>query len=157
MQSINSTISNLEKNPDGGKTVLLKDMASLYKQVPEKENQNKPIYKVFVKNFYPINIAETLIYPGTIGKEFHMTKGHVHKSGKEEFYILLEGKGSLLLQKNNKPRTIKLKKGELTLIHKGEAHRLVNIGKTPLKAMSIYHEDSKPSYEIKFKKRIFRK
>ena len=50
-----------------------------------------------------------------------------------------------------------MKKGKIALIPEGYAHRLVNTGNKKLKVLTIYHEDSKPSYNVKFKKRFFRK
>jgi len=149
------TIRDFEKNYDKKKVARLKDFEESFLEV-EKEKRNEVIYEVFVKKFSPINLGLTVVNPGTIGKEFYMTHGHVHKKLIPEFYILLEGKGVLLIQKG-KPKTIELKKGEIKLIPIGYAHRLINTGKKKLKVLTIYHEDSRPSYNVKFKKRFFRK
>jgi len=114
------------------------------------------IYEVFVKTFSPLDLGLTVIEPGVVGKEFHMTKGHVHSRKIPEFYVLLDGSGILLAQKG-KLEVIKLKKGELVLIREGYAHRLVNNGRRKLKVLAVYHEDSRPKYGVKFKRRFFRK
>ena len=61
------------------------------------------------------------------------------------------------MQKNNKVRSIKLKRGETTLIPEGYSHRLINPGNKKLKVLTIYQGDSMPNYDIKFKKRFFKK
>ena len=70
------------------------------------------------------------------------------------------GKGmygiTYLVQKNNKQKTIKLKKEEITLIPEDYVHRLINIGNKKLKVLTIYHENSKPDYNIRFKKKFFK-
>lgn len=153
------TILIFEKNPEEIYTVTLKDMKEHFKDRPFVEEilkkQNPSIYNVYIKKFPPINLGLTEINHGTINKEFYMTRGHIHSEKTPEFYVLLEGSGIVLLQKNE-PKTIKLKKGEITLIPEGFVHRLINIGKKKLKVLTIYHEDSKPNYKIKFKKRLFK-
>ena len=150
-----STIKNFEKNYDEKHTTRLKDMDNRFKdQISIKENPI--IYRVFIKKFSPINLGLTVINPGAINKEFFMTKGHIHTKKTPEFYILFEGSGLLLIQKNNKQKTIKLKKEEITLIPEDYVHRLINIGNKKLKVLTIYHENSKPDYNIRFKKKFFK-
>ncbi|MFH1290774.1 MAG: glucose-6-phosphate isomerase family protein [Nanoarchaeota archaeon] len=143
------TVRELEKDHDKKKTVKVQD-------VFPSSKENKKIYEVFIKNYSPMNFALTILNPGTVKKEFYMTKGHVHKTKMQEFYILLEGKGKLILQKGPL-KEINLKKKELNLVPSGFAHRLINTGKTKLKVLTIYHEDSEPQYGVKFKKRFFKK
>ena len=151
-----STIKAFEKNYDKKQIVAFQDMQNKYcKIISIKENPI--IYQVFIKKFSPMQLGLTIINSGAINNEFYMTKGHIHDKKTPEFYILLEGKGILLIQKENKSKTINLKKGEITLIPAGYAHRLINIGDKKLKALTIYHEDSKPNYNIEFKKRFFKR
>ncbi len=150
------TIKQFEKNYNKKHTVRLKDIANRFKHSKNTED-NPVIYETFIKSFSPMQLSLTVINPGNVNKEFYMTRGHIHLTKKPEFYILLEGSGILLLQKNNKPKTIKLKKGEIALIPEGYAHRLINIGNKKLKVLTIYHKNSKPNYNVKFKKRFFRK
>ena len=161
MKSYNKTIREFEKKKSNIRR--LKDVVEWYSnkkaiQKELKKNKNKVIYETFTDNFSPINLTLTIVHPGTIGKEYYMTKGHVHKKKTSEFYILLEGKGELLLQKKNeKPKVIHLKKGEIALIPIGYAHRIINTGNKKLKVLTIYHEDSKPDYSIVFKKRFMKR
>ena len=155
----NKTIKHFEKNKS--KARRLKDVVTWYsdkKAIAEAlgENKNKVVYETFTDNFSPLNLTLTVVSPGTIGKEYYMTKGHIHRKKVPEFYILLEGRGKLLMQKQSKVKIIDLKKGEIALIPTGYAHRLINTGNKKLKVLTIYDQESKPDYNIKFKKRFFR-
>jgi len=153
------TIREFEKHKS--KARRLKDVGRWYKDkdaVAEilKSEGNRVIYETFTDKYHPINLTLTVVHPGVIGKEFHMTKGHVHRKLTPEFYILLEGNGKLVLQKGGM-RVIELKKGEIALIPKGFAHRLVNEGRKDLKVLTIYDQASRPDYHIRFRRRFFRK
>src|SRR3989344_4925861 len=145
-----STIKDMEKNYDEKVVVKLKDIEKRFKDSSAIKD-NPIIYEVFIKNFMPVNLGLTVLYPGNINREFYITRGHIHKKPTPEFYILLEGLGLLLMQKNNIPKTIRLIKGKLTLIPVGCAHRLINIGNRKLKVLTIYDKTSMPGYKVKFK------
>jgi len=149
------TIKDFEKNYDERKTKTLKAMQKYYLKTDLLKNNNV-IYEVFIKKLSPINLALTVINPGSVDKEYYMTSGHIHLKKTPEFYILLDGKGILLVQKD-KLKIVNLKKGEIAFIPEGYAHRLINNGKQKLKVLTIYHEDSRPNYNIKFNKRFFKK
>lgn len=149
------TIRDFEKNYDKKYVVRLKELKNIFKE-KSAEDENKIVYEVFRKKLSPMGLALTVINPGTVKDEFFMTKGHIHRKKTPEMYILLEGKGILLLQKNV-PQVINLKKGEITLVPENYAHRLVNTGDKKLKVLNIYDENSKPDYNVKFKKRFFGK
>ncbi|MDO8508275.1 MAG: glucose-6-phosphate isomerase family protein [Nanoarchaeota archaeon] len=151
-----STIKNLEKNYDKKVVVTLQDLEKNFKN-PQNSKDNPIIYEVLIKKQSPINIGLTVLNPGAINKEFYMTRGHIHQKPTPEFYILLDGKGLLLLQKSSIIKKIILKKGKITLIPPHYAHRLINIGEIKLKVLTIYDESSMPNYKIKFKKRFFKK
>jgi glucose-6-phosphate isomerase, archaeal len=157
MKTYKKTIRKFETEGKKG-TRTLKDMPNYYeKGALSKLNPKTKIYDLFTKDFSPIKMTLTEMYPGSVGKEYFYTKGHIHTKQTPEFYILLEGFGKLLIQKNNKPTIIKMKLGEITLIPKGYAHRLINTSNKKMKVLTIYHEDSKPSYKVKFKKKVFKK
>jgi glucose-6-phosphate isomerase, archaeal len=153
------TIKEFERHRS--KPRRLKDVGKWYKDKDAVEGilrseGNRVIYETFTDKFSPIDLTLTVVHPGVIGKEFHMTKGHVHRKLTPEFYILLEGKGKLVIQKNEM-KVIELKKGEIALIPKGYAHRLVNDGRKDLKVLTIYDQASRPDYHIRFRKRFFRR
>ena len=160
MKTYKKTIRNFEKDFEKKSVRKLSGLKNnfLHKEEVQKILKRKDpiVYEVFIKDFPPISLGLTVINPGSIKKEFYFTAGHIHKGKTPEFYILLEGKASLLIQRG-KSKTIDMKKGKIALIPEGYAHRLVNTGNKKLKVLTIYHEDSKPSYNVKFKKRFFRK
>ena len=89
------TIKHFEKSKSNARK--LKDVAKWYsdkKAIKKELKKNKIIYETFTDKFSPINLTLTVVHPGTIGKEYHMTKGHIHRKKVPEFYILLEGKGN---------------------------------------------------------------
>ncbi|MEK6843843.1 MAG: glucose-6-phosphate isomerase family protein [Nanoarchaeota archaeon] len=152
----NKTIREFENNYDKKEIIKLRDMKNRFKDESNFDD-NSIIYDVYIKKLSPIQLGLTVINPGAINEEFYMTRGHVHSNRTPEFYILLEGSGVLVMQKNNKAQRVNLKKGEITLIPEGYAHRLVNVGKKKLKALTVYQEDSMPNYNIKFKKRFLKR
>ena len=108
------TIKHFEKSKSNVRK--LKDVAKWYsdkKTILEGLKKNKIIYETITDKFFPINLTLKTIHPGTIGKEYYMTKGHIHRKKVPEFYILLEGKGKLLMQKSSHVKVIDLKKGEI--------------------------------------------
>ena len=154
----NKTIESFNKHHDERYERKLKDLHGIFKdrEAYEKEIKKNPIiYELYTKNLSPIRNTLTVIYPGKIGKEFYMTRGHIHKNKTPEFYILLEGKGILLMQNSEKVKVIKMKLGKIELIPKGYAHRIINNGNEKLKVLTIYREHNNPNYKIKFKRRFF--
>ncbi len=161
MKSYTKTVNSYEKKYENKGARKLSDLKGYFSDKKSYDEmlakKDIVVYETFTKSDSPMKYTLTVVNPGRVGKEFFMTKGHIHGNKTEEFYILLEGKGKLLLQnKSGKVKVIDLKKGEIALIEKGFAHRLVNTGLKKLKVHTIYHEDSKPNYSVKFK-RIFKK
>ncbi|MEM3074872.1 MAG: glucose-6-phosphate isomerase family protein [Candidatus Pacearchaeota archaeon] len=151
------TIKNFEINFDNKKIRKLKDLKGIFMNfnLSEKKILNEIVYETYTKKLSPINLTLTILYPGKINEEFYMTKGHIHKTKTPEFYILIEGKGILLTQKGNKIKTTNMKRGKIELIYGDWAHRIINTGNKKMKVMTIYHENSKPDYNITFKRRFF--
>lgn len=152
---------NLEKKCDEKIVRRLRDLENSFsdfkgvKKILEKHNP--VIYEVFIKKLQGFNIGLTIINPGTIGvrKEFYMTKGHRHKKPSPELYLLIEGKGKLIIQ-NTSSETIELKKNKIHIVPKNYAHRLVNAGTKKLKVLTIYSAVAGHDYRIQFKKRLFK-
>jgi 3-hexulose-6-phosphate synthase len=133
-----------------------KDIKDKFKNL-SKIKKDKILYTVYVNTLdKEKNIALTSINPGDIQGEYFMTKGHKHSNPIPEEYILISGKGKLLLQ-DKKPKTIELKPFKKVHIPGKSAHRLINTGKTKMEVLSIYNKNSNPNYNFEFKKRIFKK
>lgn len=75
----------------------------------------------------------TRIYPGRIGDEYHMTKGHYHARREQgEVYLGLSGRGYLVMQtEGGEVSTIAMQPGTAAYVPPYWAHRTVNIGDEP--------------------------
>ena len=151
---------NLEKEHDEVVIRTLKDMSGKYSDQEEikaiLKHYNPLIYKVFVKKSDDVDYGVTVIYPGTIGKEYYMTKGHNHNTPSPETYILLEGEGKLIIERGDDARVLDLKRNEKVVVPEDYAHRTVNTGTKQLKFLAIYDPKAGHNYNTEFKKRLFK-
>lgn len=76
----------------------------------------------------------TTMYPGHVGGEFYMTRGHFHeRRDMGEVYYTQSGLGILLLEsRDGISRIIEMKPGVCAFIPPDWAHRSVNTGSEPL-------------------------
>ena len=91
----------------------------------------------------------TTLYPGVVGSEFYMTKGHFHgvlETG--EVYYALQGSGLLLTEDRHRhTRWRPLAPGRAAYAAKGFAHRMVNTGDEPLVCFFAYRADAGHDYK----------
>ena len=143
-----------------------RDMAGFFLDaVAQEEMENTLIYDVFAvehdaKNG-ELSYAVTKIYPGRIGDEFFMTKGHFHtKTDTAEIYIVISGKGVLLLQKDDVCNAIPVERGSILYVPPDWAHRSVNVGEEPFIFLAVYPSDAGHNYgpiaEYGFKKLVLK-
>jgi len=152
--NIKSDYKNLKKSYDKKVTRKLNDMKDRFKN-PEGVKGNPLLYSVFIKDFGVFETGMTVIEPGTINKEFFMTKGHRHKKPFSEIYILTEGKGKLLIQ-GSETKIINMKKNNVYIIPGKTGHRLINTGNKKFGVYTIYAKNAGHDYDFKFKKRVFK-
>lgn len=76
----------------------------------------------------------TILYPGKIGSEYYMTKGHFHSILETaEVYYTLSGEGYMVMEsQDGDTREIRLSKNNAVYVPRGYAHRTVNTGSVPL-------------------------
>ena len=81
-----------------------------------------------------IYFGTTIIYPGKVGLEYHLTRGHYHrKRDHAETYQALSGRGYVLFQREEGATcTAELVPGKVTYVPPFWAHRSVNISDVPL-------------------------
>ena len=95
-----------------------------------------------------IAFGTTILYPGTVGDEYFMTKGHFHTLlDTAEVYYVLSGTGMMMME---------TPEGEVTCldVHPGDAlyvpgrwaHRSINIGDEPLVMFFVYRADAGHDY-----------
>jgi glucose-6-phosphate isomerase len=92
--------------------------------------------------------GNTTIYPGTVGGEYIMTKGHFHALGdRTEYYLGVKGEGFLLFMDRDRGyRVEKMTAGSLHFIGPQLAHRVINTGTTPLTFLACWPADAGHDY-----------
>lgn len=76
-----------------------------------------------------------VIYPGQVGAEYHLTKGHIHAwRPAAEVYIGLRGRGMMLLEneETGEAAALLLTAGGTVYVPGSTAHRTINTGDEPL-------------------------
>lgn len=152
-------LEKMKLNPEGELIIRrLSDVVDIFqdkkvaKEIALKENPI--IYKV-----YNVQIPEehghlqhciSIIFPGKIGNEYYMTKGHFHKiKDTAEVYLTLKGRGKLVMQTpDQKSKVLEMKEGSISYIPPYWAHRTVNIGDEPLIFFGVYRGDAGHNYGI---------
>jgi len=90
----------------------------------------------------------TIIYPGKVGDEYFMTKGHFHTIiDTAEVYYTLKGEGFMVME-NPEGDTIEmpLSKGQAIYVPRRYAHRTVNTGTTPIVLFYTFAADAGHDY-----------
>ncbi|WP_072570483.1 glucose-6-phosphate isomerase family protein [Enterobacter sp. SA187] len=85
-------------------------------------------------------VGVTHLYPGKVGDEYFMTRGHFHQRREQgEVYFGLRGSGLLLLQnEQGEARLEKVMPGSVHIIPGFTAHRLINTGNETLSALAVW-------------------
>jgi glucose-6-phosphate isomerase, archaeal len=117
-------------------------------------SQNDPL----VYEFYDLGIQEkssdiaygtSIVYPGKIGREFYMTKGHFHTIlDTAEVYLCLSGHGLMLMENpEGEVEYQELHAGETVYVPGRYAHRSVNLSPTePLVTFFAFRADAGHDY-----------
>jgi glucose-6-phosphate isomerase len=82
-----------------------------------------------------------VLYPGRVGDEYFMTKGHLHAHrAAAEIYVGLSGEGAMLLEDeaSGETRLVSLRADTIVYVPGHTAHRTVNTGTEPLVYLGIY-------------------
>ena len=115
---------------------LFLDAADLERRIRE---ENDPLcYENYAFNQNQadgdIFFGTTIIYPGRVGSEYHLTRGHYHsKRNHAETYQALSGKGLVLFEREDGTTcSAELTPGKVTYIPPYWAHRSINTGDVPL-------------------------
>lgn len=117
-------------------------------------------YHPFQTSKSDMALGVTRLLPGTIGDEYHMTKGHIHeRDDQPEIYFCVRGCGYLLLQTiDGEFRAEPWQPGTISHIPPMWAHRVVNTGDDMLVFVASYHlsagHDYAPIIEKGFRKLV---
>lgn len=92
------------------------------------------VYETYAVEGDGLLFGTTVLYPGRVGAEYFMTRGHFHTSAdRGETVLTLSGSGELRLMSRSGDRRIEpMEAGSLHLIDGAWAHRVVNTGSVPL-------------------------
>lgn len=95
-----------------------------------------------------LSFGTTIVYPGLIGNEYYMTKGHFHKKvDTAEVYYVFSGEGCMVMEDpEGNTREIPMKAGEAVYVPRSYAHRSVNTGNSPLVMFFTFAADAGHDY-----------
>jgi len=91
-----------------------------------------------------------VLYPGKIGDEYFMTKGHYHAwRPAAEVYIGLRGQGMMLLEQEHSDQVelLPLGAGNIVYVPGHTAHRTMNTGSEPLMYIGVYPAKAGHDYQ----------
>lgn|SRR5699024_317298 len=90
----------------------------------------------------------SIVYPGKIGNEYHMTKGHFHTIlDTAEVYYCLSGNGALLMENPEGDWALEeFEPGKAVYAPGRYAHRSINLGKEPLVTFFVFRADAGHDY-----------
>lgn len=117
-------LAGIFENQDAYSQLPLDQLAyEVYSYLPEREGTPGGLY-----------FGITQLYPGKVGDEYFMTKGHFHQQeDRSEYYWGLEGEGMLILMDRERNTWAeRMMPGSLHYIPGGVAHRVANTGNSVL-------------------------
>jgi glucose-6-phosphate isomerase len=113
---------------------------------------------ILVYEFYELGIPEepshiafgtTILYPGKVGNEYFMTKGHFHSiQDTAEIYYCLKGHGFILMEDPNGNNELQeMETGVSVYVPPRYAHRSINVSKKePLISFFAFRADAGHDY-----------
>lgn len=107
--------------------------------------------------------GSSTIFPGLVGDEYFMTRGHFHvKRDRSEYYATITGTGLLLIMDEQRRTTVQeMSPGSTHYIPGHTAHRVINTGDAPLRFLACWPSDAGHDYasieEQGFSARVLRR
>ena len=135
----------------------IKDLEGMFADEQARKNKNQDSVAYEVYSYFPVveNTKGGLlwgithIYPGLVGNEFMMTKGHFHANcDSAEYYWGIEGEGMLIMM-NSEGETWaeRMFPGSLHYIPGNTAHRVANTGNSTLSFGACWPSDAGHDYD----------
>jgi glucose-6-phosphate isomerase len=130
----------------------LSDLRGLFLDDPTGD-EDPVVYRVFSipvpETNSDILCSTTVLEPGVVGREYHMTRGHFHRvRERAEVYLGLSGEGRLVMAtEDGQWRVEPMGPGTVSYVPGGWAHRSVNVGSEPLVFFAAYVGDAGHDYE----------
>jgi glucose-6-phosphate isomerase, archaeal len=135
----------------------LKDLKGIFQNEDKllAMDGNTLVYKV--QAYMPVSegksgglfFGNSTIFPGKVGDEYFMTRGHFHaNTDTGEYYWCISGEGALLLMDEHRnTRAEKMQPGSLHYIPGKTAHRVINTGQVPLIFNACWPSDAGHDYD----------
>ncbi len=124
---------------EAAKAIVANGDAQLYsffelEQIPERAGE--------------LRFGTSIVYPGKVGKEYFMTKGHFHTMLETaEVYYCLSGEGAMLMETPEGEVDIQwLRRGEALYVPPRWAHRSINTGAEKLVTFFTFAADAGHDY-----------
>ena len=157
------------KEPDRVLVRRASDMKGYYKDPAALRDlvaQDDPVhYEVFEKHipeqYGQLLLCISKLYPGRVGDECFMTKGHYHTiSHTAEVYLCIRGRGYMLMKTADGQCVAEpMRRSRMVYVPPCWAHRSINTGDEPLISFCVYPGDAGHNYgdiaQQGFPKRVF--
>jgi glucose-6-phosphate isomerase len=139
---------------------VLRDLAGVYhdagafRTAVDDRGQDHVAYRVEEHRYGDgpgaLIVGTSTLFPGQIGAEFAVTRGHLHvKADRAELYHCLGGRGVLLLESlSGASRAVPLEPGQAVHVPGHWVHRSVNVGDEPFVTLFCYAADAGQDYAI---------
>jgi glucose-6-phosphate isomerase, archaeal len=125
------------------------DDAALAKMIAEDDKLVYEFYELGApEDPGEVTFGTSMVYPGKVGNEYFMTKGHFHKVLETaEIYYCLRGHG-YMLQENPEGdwNAVEMKPGSAVYCPKRFAHRSINVGSDLLVTFFAFRGDAGHDY-----------
>ena len=150
-----SLVDGLSKTAESSKRYLSNVSNMFYDEAAAAEMLKEEDSLVY--EFYELGVPEqpgdiafgsSITYPGKVGKEFFMTKGHFHTVlDTAEVYYCLSGEGGMIFENPEGDVTFEeFKPGIAVYVPQRYAHRSVNTGAVPLVTFFAFRGDAGHDY-----------
>lgn len=95
-----------------------------------------------------LRFGTSVLYPGLVGEEYFMTKGHFHTIiDTAEVYYCLSGQGAMLMETpEGDVQLAEMRPGEAVYVPPRYAHRSINTGEMPLVMFFVFRSDAGHDY-----------
>lgn len=128
---------------------MFNDEIALQKMLDKEDTLVYEFYELGApENAGDIAFGTSITYPGKVGSEYFMTKGHFHTIlDTGETYICLRGHGYMLLENpEGEWSAQELTAGKVVYCPKCWAHRSINVGSEPLVTFFAFRADAGHDY-----------
>jgi glucose-6-phosphate isomerase len=149
-------VTGAMREPDRVLVRRASDMKGYYKDATALDRliaTGDPVhYEVFEKlipeTYGHLLFCISKLYPGRVGDECFMTKGHYHTiSGTAETYLCLGGSGHMMCKlADGSWRAEPMRRGRMVYVPPHWGHRSINTGNEPLLSFCVYPAEAGHNY-----------